>query len=131
MFETIPNAQPRGVIMKAPRPHWLTVALSLPAVVGTAVGVYVAFFKTSGDNDRVQVAQAVVGHEIQNSGPGVGQVITNGGGGTGGEVNVSVPPGTSAVGTRIIQNGPGTGLMVIQNGPGVGFRSTVTVGPSK
>src|SRR5262245_18541959 len=108
----------------APFPHWLTVAFGVIAIIGTATTI-------SRKENPQQVAQAVIGHEIRNSGPGVGQVIDNSGGGVGGEVNVSVPAGTSAIGTRIIQTGPGVGLVVRQTGPVVGFRSSVTVGPGQ
>jgi hypothetical protein len=108
----------------APFPHWLTVAFSVIAVIGTVTAI-------TKKESLQQAAQVVVGHEIQNSGPGVGQVIDNSGGGVGGSVNVVVPAGTSAIGTRIIQSGPGTGLVVRQTGPGVGFQSTVIVGPGK
>jgi hypothetical protein len=105
----------------APFPHWLTAIFGVIAVVGTVAAV----------TKNESVAQAVVGHEILNSGPGVGQVIDNSGGGVGGSVYVAVPAGTSAIGTRIIQSGPGAGLVVRQTGPGVGFQSTVIVGPGK
>jgi hypothetical protein len=110
----------------APFPHWFTVTLS---VVAISVACYFGFTRSTAPNQ--QLAQAVIGHDIQNSGPGTGQLIENSGGGTGGSVDVTAPAGTSAIGTRIIQNGSGTGMVVRQTGPGTGFRSTVTVtGPA-
>lgn len=107
----------------APFPHWLTVVFGVITSIGIVTNI-------SKKESPQQFAQAVVGHEIRNSG-GVGQVIDSSGGGIGGEVNVSVPAGMSAIGTRIIQSGSGVGLVVRQTGPGVGFRSSVTVGPPK
>jgi hypothetical protein len=114
----------------APFPHWLTITFSVIAVLGTVTGVYVAFVKSPATMVKIAENQApVIGHDIQHNGSGVGQEIINDGGGTGGEVTVTVPPDTSAIGTRVILNGPGVGLRVINSGQGTGFRSTVIVGP--
>jgi hypothetical protein len=112
-------------------PHFITIIFSVIAAIGVAVGIYSAFFKDSGSKE-IKMAQAkptIIGHDIQNSGGGIGQSIVNNGPGTGGTVVAQAPAGNSVIGTRVIQSGPGVGLSVTQNGPGVGFSSAVIVGP--
>ena len=114
----------------APFPHPLTIVFALIAAIGT---IYVIFKPTSDitTNRNTKLAQAVIGHDIQNSSPGVGQEIVNAGSGIGGQVTVVAPAGASVIGTRVIQSAPGVGLRVINSGSGTGFRSTVVVGPKE
>ena len=67
-------------------------------------------------------------HVTSSGTPATGVEINHTGSGVGADVNVSVPPGTSAVGVRSVVSGPGTGLRVIQNGPGTGLSVNVRVG---
>lgn len=117
----------------APLPHWVTIAFSLMATVGTIFSIY-AIFKPKDDamtKRDMKLAQIVVGHEVQSFGPGIGQEIVNAGSGNGAEVSVVAPSGTSVIGTRVIQSGPGIGMRVVTTGSGTGFKSTVVVGPKE
>ena len=115
----------KGRFKIAPFPHPVTITMA-------ALGILCASGKPATDETmgrQTRLAQAIVGQNVQHSGPGVGTEIVNTGNGTGGEVTVVAPSGTSVIGTRVIQNGPGIGMHVINSGSGTGFKSTVIVGP--
>jgi hypothetical protein len=117
----------------APFPHPLTVAFAVIAAIGTLASLYALLWPRSDAMTKrdTKVAQTIIGHDVQNHGPGVGQEIVNTGGGTGGEVSVTAPSGVSVIGTRMIQSGSGIGMRVINSGPGTGFKSTVVIGPKE
>lgn len=111
----------------APFPHPLTILLAV-------IGILCALCNHTTDEmagRKTKLAETIIGHDVQHYGPGAGQEIVNSGSGTGGEVSVTAPPGTSVIGTRVIQSGPGIGMRVINSGSGTGFKSTVIVGPKE
>ena len=113
----------KGRLTVAPFPHPVTITLAV-------TGILCALCKPTTDEALgPKLAETIIGHDVQHSGPGVGMDIVNTGNGTGGEVSVTAPPGTSVIGTRVIQNGAGTGMRVINSGSGTGFKSTVIIGP--